>query len=912
MKKSVLFVTAALSFGAAAAQTQPVVATVAPALTDVPAGHWARQAVTRLVGSGIVLGYPDGTFRGNQSITRYEAAMIISRLLDRMGKGEVSVASLDEATVTALRNAINELSPELNALEVRLSDLENSAVSREDFARLEGKVDALGKVEGGVSAAQVASINESIALLNSDVADLEGRLADVDDQLVAFDARLTAGEVHNVAQDGRLAALENGRVKLTAGFEAGYGQVRRTAGDTNFDVDRVTEGTFAQEVFTGTSDQDTADKRVRKADTNALGRFKGGPTIGLVATNVKKDNVTVEEAKVNFGVHPTVLGNSPLFDRGEKKDILAVTLGGLEATGKVGDDVRFRGIMKTGTVPTRPDVVNSVDKLKDVKGYNKYLLPDGAVNGATVGVAATSAPLKPTVYVSAGLGDAGKAPLSRPFVAGRVEGKLGEKLNFGLSGANIFAKYGSDGKIVRAEEGRTAFGVDASYKQPKADGKENLFDVSALYYVSLPADSTYYSLSSLMANKKEALEVKANLNAFNVGADLDLRRVSDGYDKVAAMDTDDKDSNDRYEDEFGYGASLSTKLGRAELGAYGDSYTNYKAEDKTRRTAFGAHVGTNINAFRVLGFVSSATNNKYKSDAFVDSGHVQLQDSAARYDIDKVSSVSATDSDRAKTVFAPGKTTDLYKHQTGVGALLTHDGLQANALVPNLDLAGMGLYNYAAQDSYLAGYAGYNAKLPAGVTLKPYVGAKMYEQSAENRAGAADNNSVSAGVTLNGPVMSTVAFKPSFKAAAAYTLHNTGAIKTTVAGVTTTTPAAQGSEVGAKAEVVLNEFFAPATKLSLGYGMRKVDGVKDNAAIKDGSGIRANMTGFSFGGKYAKPVATATNASYNFTHGAFTQLSWNDALKLNYGVFFHDANTKDPKDKLNIGHGFRVNYGLKF
>lgn len=48
---------------------------------DVPAGHWAYNAVTKLVSSGINKGYGDGTFRGDRNITRYEVATMIAKIL---------------------------------------------------------------------------------------------------------------------------------------------------------------------------------------------------------------------------------------------------------------------------------------------------------------------------------------------------------------------------------------------------------------------------------------------------------------------------------------------------------------------------------------------------------------------------------------------------------------------------------------------------------------------------------------------------------------------------------------------------------------------------------------------------------------------------------------------------------------
>ncbi len=44
---------------------------------DVPQNHWAHKAVTNLHGSDIVQGYPDGEFKGNRSMTRYEYAEML-------------------------------------------------------------------------------------------------------------------------------------------------------------------------------------------------------------------------------------------------------------------------------------------------------------------------------------------------------------------------------------------------------------------------------------------------------------------------------------------------------------------------------------------------------------------------------------------------------------------------------------------------------------------------------------------------------------------------------------------------------------------------------------------------------------------------------------------------------------------
>ena len=48
---------------------------------DVTPDDWAYQAVSELSEEGVVSGHPDGMFRGERNVTRYEMAQITARLL---------------------------------------------------------------------------------------------------------------------------------------------------------------------------------------------------------------------------------------------------------------------------------------------------------------------------------------------------------------------------------------------------------------------------------------------------------------------------------------------------------------------------------------------------------------------------------------------------------------------------------------------------------------------------------------------------------------------------------------------------------------------------------------------------------------------------------------------------------------
>ena len=89
--------------------------------SDVPADHWAYDAVAQLAADGVIEGYGDTTFRGNQSITRYEMAQMVAKA---MAKTDVSAA--DKALIDKLY-AAEFLLMTLHQPGVRVSNLERNA-----------------------------------------------------------------------------------------------------------------------------------------------------------------------------------------------------------------------------------------------------------------------------------------------------------------------------------------------------------------------------------------------------------------------------------------------------------------------------------------------------------------------------------------------------------------------------------------------------------------------------------------------------------------------------------------------------------------------------------------------------------------------------------------------------------------
>ena len=97
--------------------------------SDVPADHWAYDAVSQLAADGVITGYGDSAFQGNRNITRYEMAQMIAKA---MAKKDVSAA--DKAMIDKLAA---EFSDELNNLGVRFANLEKHS----DNVKWNGKVE---------------------------------------------------------------------------------------------------------------------------------------------------------------------------------------------------------------------------------------------------------------------------------------------------------------------------------------------------------------------------------------------------------------------------------------------------------------------------------------------------------------------------------------------------------------------------------------------------------------------------------------------------------------------------------------------------------------------------------------------------------------------------------------------------
>jgi hypothetical protein len=109
---------------------------------DVPANHWAYQAVTDLARRGYVQGYPDGRFHGQRAMTRYEFATVIRRMLNTIDDMNARINNRPPTTPSGAQvtqDDLNKLQSLVTSFQKELADLKT------DVAREQSAIDQLRK-----------------------------------------------------------------------------------------------------------------------------------------------------------------------------------------------------------------------------------------------------------------------------------------------------------------------------------------------------------------------------------------------------------------------------------------------------------------------------------------------------------------------------------------------------------------------------------------------------------------------------------------------------------------------------------------------------------------------------------------------------------------------------------------------
>lgn len=163
-------------------------------LSDVQPTDWAYQALQSLVERyGVIEGYPDGLFRGDRALTRYEFAAGVNAAMDRLAQLIASSTenAVSKSDLDALNRLQNDFSGELLGLQARVDDLE-SRIAELDANQFSTTVVLNGQVTFGLADAWggeppgLGEVNPVLAYLAQ--LQLSGSFSERDAFRINFDA----------------------------------------------------------------------------------------------------------------------------------------------------------------------------------------------------------------------------------------------------------------------------------------------------------------------------------------------------------------------------------------------------------------------------------------------------------------------------------------------------------------------------------------------------------------------------------------------------------------------------------------------------------------------------------------------------------------------------------------------------
>ena len=199
---------------------------------DVPINHWAYDAVTSVTELGIISGYPDGTFRGNEFVSRYQLAVAIYRVIEYM-KRFSGTRSRGEVVSKDVLNQVNEKIEALKEFVVGYSK------------KTDMKIDGIGERIDKLSV-DISSVSAVVSALKENVLKLSSRLDSLTDSFLASITSLKslidsqASEIENLKSD--VSKLEVSLSKEVAGLKGSISDLGSKVGNLKGDIDSLEKG----------------------------------------------------------------------------------------------------------------------------------------------------------------------------------------------------------------------------------------------------------------------------------------------------------------------------------------------------------------------------------------------------------------------------------------------------------------------------------------------------------------------------------------------------------------------------------------------------------------------------------------------------------------------------------------------
>ena len=146
--------------------------------SDVTPDSWAYQAVSQLAAAGIVNGYPDGTFKGQNDITRYEMAQMVAKAMANQDRANAEQQAMINRLADEFSNELNNLGVRVARLEDRVGNVKVTGDARlryQDQEKGNSKFDARARVQFN---AKVNDRTDAVVRMTTDSFELGDATAD--------------------------------------------------------------------------------------------------------------------------------------------------------------------------------------------------------------------------------------------------------------------------------------------------------------------------------------------------------------------------------------------------------------------------------------------------------------------------------------------------------------------------------------------------------------------------------------------------------------------------------------------------------------------------------------------------------------------------------------------------------------
>ena len=264
--------------------------------SDVTPDSWAYQAVSQLANAGIVNGYPDGTFKGQNNITRYEMAQMVAKAMANQDRANAEQQAMINRLADEFSNELNNLGVRVARLEDRVGNVKVTGDARlryRDAEHEKSKFDARARLQFN------AKVNDR----TDAVVRVASKNFELGDSRMGSNVGVSVDRAYVNHKFGERVSLKAGRFGQVAGgglaFDGTFDGVQFNAGN-----DKVNAQVAYGYAVSGAAEGYTKDQNVTNVLVNLNGKVGKHTMVGGFYDRVNQDsgvkNIYGFNADANF------------------------------------------------------------------------------------------------------------------------------------------------------------------------------------------------------------------------------------------------------------------------------------------------------------------------------------------------------------------------------------------------------------------------------------------------------------------------------------------------------------------------------------------------------------------------------------------------------------------------------------